>query len=397
MIKTSIWALLCALALASCSGSVASGVPAATATASPPELLFTWHKSGGAYAIEEYAAATGKLVLRIPGFSKPMGAVVDASGTLYAVVARADGYGVNVYPAGSTQPVRTITEGIGHPSGLKIGPAGALYVANAGGPIAKYAAGAGSPSLSIHPRGCPAQDAPEFTVDAAGTIDVICGAPLSAQRQQIVEYDDSPAIARTIEVPSSRKPLNVTTDPLDRLYLDYVKLGTVGAGISEYDAGQTSPLRSFVFSENEGIGELLYDSSTNQLVEAAGICFSFNGGPWTCESAIDFTDRNATKVALQILPPRGWIFGVPRFDAYGDVYVGVGSPTDSLESIREYPPRSATGWRTVLRATGLSLIAVWPAGAASSPDRSFAGDGCANRASTRTYSADPFPAPACGR
>src|ERR1700722_7859247 len=80
------------------------------------------------------------------GVSKPFGMAVDAQGTLYLVNQHGAGSApgaVTIYPAGSTSPSLTLSDGLVNPQGVAVDASGNVYVTNRGPSpgIAVYAPG----------------------------------------------------------------------------------------------------------------------------------------------------------------------------------------------------------------------------------------------------------------
>ncbi|HVA32870.1 MAG TPA: hypothetical protein VNG31_01905, partial [Candidatus Baltobacteraceae bacterium] len=140
------------LAGATACANAVNSVPQPRTPAATPQLAFVVNATVSPPVLGEYPVGATTPVRTIDQPAGTFGMRIDASGTLYRVVATGASYEVQEIAAGTTQPARTISLGSNQPYGMEFDGSGALWIASAQGTLAKYPLAATSPSLVIHPR-----------------------------------------------------------------------------------------------------------------------------------------------------------------------------------------------------------------------------------------------------
>lgn len=361
-------ALLCGL-LAACGATTQAVTPrtpgAMRANAATP-LIYLFDAHVPPVAIDEVPIAGGTPVARIRnGLTAAGTAIVDKSGTLYVINFTGAQYQILEYPSGAVSPARTVTTGIGYPTAITVDPKGELYVLNLGGPLVKYDAGSSTPAYATYRGICrpgSAASVAGVTVDPYDTLYV-----LSSCRNGtfIREYDAGlPRIARTIAMPASQLPIGFTVDKTGTLYVTYFdSQNGFRLGLSEYARGATVPSTSFDFGptpkQGSGGSGPVIDEVTGRLYTTFGICTQLNSGPWRCAGYIYGFRRGRKKPVVTITAPHLHIFTAPVFDANGNLYTELASPTSPFDSILRFSG-SGTRKTRLMRNRQLQLITVWP-------------------------------------
>jgi len=366
--QAAIVSLLCSalVACAAATHTIPPDAPGALRASAATPLIYLFDGRVPPVAIDAIPLAGGPPIARIrSGLTAPASAIVDKNGTLYVVNFTGAQYEILEYPSGALSPALTLTTGIGFPGATVIGPNGDLYVFNAGGPLVKYAPGTSTPAYATYRGLCRPSNAAGGSAATVDGYDTLYALESCGNGDVVQEYDGGlPRVARTIRISPSQWPIGMTADKTGTLYLTFFdSLQRFRLGVSEYARGATTPFTTFDFgpTPKEGTGGSgpVIDEVTGRLYTTFGICTQINSGPWRCDSAIYGFRRGLKKPVITIAAPRLHLLTAPSFDASGNLYTELASPTSPRDSIWRY---SASGKREarLVRSRLIELITVWP-------------------------------------
>jgi hypothetical protein len=171
------------------------------------------------------------------GVSTPIGACIDAQGTLYVANEPSSGPGwISEYPLGKTSPSEIIKDGINTPAFCAIDEKGNLWVSNVGGVpnVTEYPYGAKKPhtvitSGLVFPVG--------IAIDHSGNLYVANGWDASQQNVEVYA-PGSKSPSRTI-TDGATSPFGLAIDSDGTLYV----ANEFENNVEEYRSGQDSPFQ----------------------------------------------------------------------------------------------------------------------------------------------------------